>query len=84
MNIEVNEDEDKVIETKDNQNNNDEKPISMSNSFLSAFVGEFSQLTLAIQMMLLSSRKPLNLVWSLTLVFNCIRVWDKIRPFVTN
>ena len=59
MNIEVNEDEDKVIETKDNQNNNDEKPISMSNSFLSEFVGEFSQLTLAIQM-LLSSRKPLN------------------------
>ena len=50
----------KVIETKDNQNNNDEKPISMSNSFLSAFVGEFSQLALTIQMMLLSSRKPLN------------------------
>ena len=60
MNIEVNEDEDKVIETKDNQNNNDEKPISMSNNFLSAFVGEFSQLTLTIKMMLLSSRKPLN------------------------
>ena len=48
MNIEVNEDEDKVIETKDNQNNNDEKPISMSNSCLSAFMGEYSQLTLTI------------------------------------
>ena len=71
MNIEVNEDEDKVIETKDNQNNNDEKPISMSNSFLSAFVGEFSQLTLTIQIMLLSFKKTLEYPLILKLALNC-------------
>ena len=43
MNKEVSEDEDNVIETKDNLNNNDAKPISMSNGCLTTFVGKFSQ-----------------------------------------